>query len=358
MNKLIPAAVAAMSLGAYAAETNETATAELPPVVVEASRIGKTPNEIPAAVQVITRAEIAASGARDVADLLQKKSVSLDFAHLGANNPALTQLVPRGYGENGFGRMLVVVDGERLNSPDMNAPNLAQIGLGAIERIEILQGSQNVLHGDVGSAGMINIITNPNDYETHGAIELHGGSWNTIGASASLRGGVEDWGTQYWVNGGWDHSDGYRHDSGFDAYYAGGGVKQNFDNGSFIRLSAFWSDVDSDLPGYLSRDDWKHHPTHSDGYNDFYRRTTYGLNATAYGVINEDNAVRLTQTFSRRHLQSRGYGYWYTDYDIYSYEFTPEWINTTKLGAFDNELIVGATFRYDRNDAANWGTSS
>ena len=75
-------------------------------------------------------------------------------------------------------------------------------------------------------------------------------------------------------------------------------------------------------------------------------------------MINDDNAVRLTQTFSRRHLKSRGYGYWYTDYDIYSYEFTPEWINTTKLGAFDNELIVGATFRYDRNDAANWGTSS
>ena len=46
----------------------------------------------------------------------------------------------------------------------MNAPNLAQIGLGAIERIEILQGSQNVLHGDVGSAGMINIVTDPNDY--------------------------------------------------------------------------------------------------------------------------------------------------------------------------------------------------
>ena len=186
MNKLIPAAFAAMSLGAYAAETNETETAELPPVVVEASRIGKTPNEIPAAVQVITRGEIAASGAKDVADLLQKKSVSLDFAHLGGNNPALTQLAPRGYGENGFGRLLIVVDGERLNSPDMNAPNLAQIGLGAIERIEILQGSQNVLHGDVGSAGMINIITDPNDYETHGHIELHGGSWNTIGGSASL----------------------------------------------------------------------------------------------------------------------------------------------------------------------------
>ena len=93
MNKLIPAAVAAMSLGAYAAATNETATAELPPVVVEASRIGKTPNEIPAAVQVITRGEIAASGARDAVDLLVKKSATLDFAHLGGANPALAPMV-------------------------------------------------------------------------------------------------------------------------------------------------------------------------------------------------------------------------------------------------------------------------
>ena len=346
----------AVILAAAAVATNVTAT--LPPVVVQASRLGKTPGEIPASVQVIGRSEIAASGARDVADLLQKKSVALDFAHLGANNPALTQIAPRGYGENGFGRLLVVVDGERLNSPDMNAPNLSQVSLGSIECIEILQGSQNVLHGDVGSAGMINIVTDPNDWDTHGHAEVHGGSWNTIGASASVRGGSEESGTRWWANGGWDHSDGYRHDSGFDIYSAGGGIRQQFDNGSYVRLSAFYSDADSELPGYLTKAQWRRDAKASDGYGDFYRRTTYGLNATAYGVINDDNAVRLVQTLSRRHLQSRGYGYWYTDYDIYSYEFTPEWINTTKLGAFDNELVAGATFRYDRNDAANWGRSS
>ena len=353
MKKLIPAAVAAAAALAAHAETNETesAAAELPRVVVEASRTGKTPAEIPAAVQVVSRAEIAASGARDLADLLQKKSATLDFAHLGANNPALTQLAPRGYGENGFGRLLVMVDGERLNSPDMNAPNLSQISLGSIERIEILQGSQNVLHGDVGSAGMVNIITSAEDYDTHGHVEVHGGSWNTFGASASLRGGVKDWGTQYWANGGWDHSDGYRHNSGFDIYSAAGGVKQNFDNGSYIRLSAFWSDADYELPGSLTKAQWRHAPKSTNSPGDFYRRTTYGLNATAYGVINDDNAVRLTQTVSRRHAQ----GLWGSrfDYDVYSYEFTPEWINTSRIGSFDNDLIAGATFRYDRNDAFN-----
>ena len=360
MKKLIPAAVAAAAALAAHAETNETesAAAELPRVVVEASRIGKTPAEMPSAVQVVTRGEIAASGARDLADLLQKKSATLDFAHLGANNPALTQLAPRGYGENGFGRLLVMVDGERLNSPDMNAPNLSQVSLGSIERVEILQGSQNVLHGDVGSAGLINIVTATEDYDTHGHVEIHGGSWNTIGASASYRGGSEESGTRWWANGGWDHSDGYRHDSGFDIYSAGGGVRQDFEGGSYVRLSAFWSDADSELPGYLSKEQWRHNDKASDGYGDFYRRTTYGVNATAFGVINDENSIRLTQTLSRRHLKSRGYGYWYTDFDIYSYAITPEWINTTQIAGFDNELIVGATFRYDRNDAETWGTSS
>ena len=359
MKRLVIAAMAAGTGCALSAQqqagTNEVS--ELPPVTIEASRLDRTTAEIPGSVQTISRAEIALSGARDLPDLLQRKAPSLDFAHLGGHNPALAQIAPRGYGENGFGRLLVMVDGERLNNPDMNAPNLAQVPLGSIKRVEILHGSQNVLHGDVGSAGVVNIITDSEDFDTHGHVELHGGSWNSIGGSASVRGGSEATGTRWWANGGWDHSDGYRDDSGFDIYSAGGGIRQDFDNGSYIRLSAFWSDADSEMPGFLTRDQWHHHPTMSDGYGDSFRRTTYGLNATAYGVLNEDNFLRLTQTVSRRHLQSRGYGYWYTDYDIYSYAITPEWINTTKLGSFDNELIAGATFRYDRNDAANWGTS-
>ena len=358
---IMAVAATAAAVSAHAAEpkgTNAAEVAELPAVVVEASRTGRTASEMPSAVQVITADEIAASGAKDIPDLLEKKATSLDFAHLGAANPALTQVAPRGWGENGFGRLLVMVDGERLNSPDMTSPNFAQVDLGSVRRIEILRGSQNVLHGDVGSAGMINIVTDSADYGNHGRVELHGGSWGTIGGGASLRGGFEDSLTQYWMNGGWEHSDGYRHNSGYDIYSAGGGVRQNFDNGSYIRVSAFYNDSDSKMPGYLTRAQWKANPRKSDGYDDSYRRTTYGLNATAYGVVNEENAVKLTQTVSRRHLQSRGYGYWYTDYDIYSYQFTPEWINTATIGGFDNELIVGATYRYDRNDAANWGRSA
>ena len=64
MKRLIPAAAAAAAALVALAETNETESAatELPRVIVEASRTGKTPAEIPAAVQVVSRGEVAASG--------------------------------------------------------------------------------------------------------------------------------------------------------------------------------------------------------------------------------------------------------------------------------------------------------
>lgn len=332
--------------------TNATVT--LPSVIVEASRLDRTASEIPGAVQTITRREIVRSGARSAAELLARSASSVELVSPGGSNPALAQLLPRGYGENGFGRLLVVVDGERLNNPDLTAPDLSRLDLGSVERIEILQGSQNVLHGDAASAGVINVVTDPGDYDPHGRVELHGGSWDSFGAHASFRGGNAAEDVRYWAHGGWERSDGYRDDSDWSVYDAGGGFRRGFDGGSFLRMSAFFTDSDSGMPGFLTKEGWRRHPEDSDGYADRSRRTTEGVNATAYGVIDDDNAVRLTQTLSHRRLQSRGYGMWYTDYDIWSYAFTPEWINTSQVRGLDHELLAGSTFRYDRNLAANW----
>ena len=109
---LAVAIAAAGSFGAFAETTNETASAELPRIVVEASRADRTALEIPAPVRVITREEIAQSGAKD---LLERKTSSLNIIRTGAGNPALAQVSMAGWGENGFGRVLVMVDGQRLN---------------------------------------------------------------------------------------------------------------------------------------------------------------------------------------------------------------------------------------------------
>lgn len=364
---------------ATAVATNLTSST-LPTVVVEASRLDRTTMDLPQAVQTLTAEQIARSGAQDFTDLLRKAAPQVHVTGMGGANPATQQIAMGGYGENGFGRTLITVDGERLNNPDLSLPNLSQVDLSSVKRIEILSGPQTVLHGDAASAGLINVITDPEDYESHGHAEIHGGSWNTFGASLGYSGGLEETGTQYWANGGWETSDGYRSNSGYSIWNANAGVKQNFENGSYLRFSSFYNYADYDLPRALSRDAWKRHPRHSvqkdakypTEKTDFFKRETFGFNATAFGVVNEENSVRLTATFSRRHSKSGTFGngsyedYDYTtwaylgimdyvwtsrmDYDMYSYGIKPEWINTTDVGGFLNELIVGAETTYDRLD--------
>lgn len=365
------AAFAATGVFGVCAETNVNAVsvAELPPVTIEASRLGKTAQEIPAPVQVITRTEIAQSGAKDVVDLLAKKTSSLNLIRTGAGNPALAQVAARGWGENGFGRVLVMVDGQRLNFADMSAPLLSQVDLGSISRVEILQGPQTVLQGDAASAGVINIVTDPADYETHGRIETYGGSWETFGARAAIRGGDAEAGVKYWANGAWEHSEGYRGNNGWQTWNLGGGLRKDWENGSYLRVSTSYNDSDYGLPGYLGAAEWKRHRTRTDSPCDQYRRTAYGLNATFEAVVSEDNRLRLNTAVSRSKMHSRSYftgvyedynpATWspqyvsYSDdyrmnYDLYSYELTPQVINTTPLFGLENELIAGAMFRYDR----------
>ena len=80
---LAAAIAAAGAFVSHGGMTNETVVAELPHIIVEASRTGRTPDEIPALVGVIGRAEIAASGARDFAELVERKASSLNVIKRG-----------------------------------------------------------------------------------------------------------------------------------------------------------------------------------------------------------------------------------------------------------------------------------
>ncbi|MDN3684138.1 TonB-dependent receptor plug domain-containing protein [Vibrio sinaloensis] len=52
-----------------------------------------------------------------------------------------------------------MLDGRRLNSQDLVAPNLSFVQLDDVESIEILSGSAGVLYGDQAVGGVINIVT-------------------------------------------------------------------------------------------------------------------------------------------------------------------------------------------------------
>ena len=325
----------------------------LPTVVVEASRLGKEPMTMAQHVEIIDERAITSSDAKNLPDLVSRVP-GLNIYHLGAGNPALAQIQMRGYGENGFGRVLVSVDGEHLNNFDMYWPNTARIPLGGVRRIEILHGPQTVLHGDAASAGMINVVTDPGDYTQKTYGEVHGGSWGTVGAAAGTRGGLEEDGIGYYADMGYDRSDGYRDNSGYDIWNAQGGLRKNFANGSFLRVSSFFNDSSYDLPGPLSRDDFRNDPTKS-VYHDTAHLTSYGLNLSGRGVLNDENELDFIFTFSQRHAHytndDNADGYAYTrDYEsnLWSFRLAPQYTCTANLLDFRNEFLLGGELKYNR----------
>ncbi len=314
--------------------------AEAPRIVVTASRLDQPLDEMPSYVEVLSREDIVDSGATNLAELLRTKTTSLNLISPISGNPAFATVAPAGYGENGWGRILLMVDGQRLNNPDMAAPLLSQVDLGSVNRIEILHGSQAVLHGDGASAGALNIVTEPDDYEPHRKIEAHAGSWGSYGTQVSYRDGDEEEGTKWWANGGWQRSRGHRENDSWQIWNLSGGIKKEWAKGSYLRLSMFHNDSTYDLPGSAEN------PTP----RDWARRTTTGLNTTLNGVINDEHRIKVDFLTS----MSRNRSVWASSnarlvQDIYAYELTPQWITTTPLGRFENEFILGTTYRLEQS---------
>lgn len=153
-------------------------------IVITASRFLAADRTVAAHVATITRAEIAATPAASLPDLLATRA-GIDVRSLYGNQAADASVALRGFGENASLRTLILVDGRRLDQLEFTAPNWASIPLDSIEKIEIVRGSGSVLYGDQAVAGVINIVTR-RGRENSADIALTLGSFDTKALAASL----------------------------------------------------------------------------------------------------------------------------------------------------------------------------
>jgi iron complex outermembrane receptor protein len=125
--------------------------------VITAGRTPEAANKVSGQVTVITADDIAESGATTVVDVLQ----TVPGIRFSTDQTGTGAISMRGIsGNTGRGKVLVIVDGMRLNPIDTNGRvNWDMINLSEIERIEILDGGASVQYGDNAQAGVINIIT-------------------------------------------------------------------------------------------------------------------------------------------------------------------------------------------------------
>jgi iron complex outermembrane receptor protein len=127
-------------------------------VIISATRFPEDARRLPASVTVLDAADIEASAARTLPELLAEQA-GLTMKDFYGNNAAATSIDLRGFGITGTQNTLILVDGRRVTDIDLSGVQWAAIPVSAIERIEILRGTGAVLYGDGATTGVVNIIT-------------------------------------------------------------------------------------------------------------------------------------------------------------------------------------------------------
>jgi vitamin B12 transporter len=166
-----------MSL-ALAAGAALGAATPMEPVTVSASRRPQTLDQTLASVTVIERAEIEASAAPDLFDLLAREA-GIALARTGGSGQQ-TSLFLRG---GNFNHVLILVDGVRMASTNTGAYAFEHLALEQIERIEIVRGPRAAFYGSDAIGGVIAITTRQRE---QAGLAVRAGSNGRVGLGAGF----------------------------------------------------------------------------------------------------------------------------------------------------------------------------
>ncbi|MFM4717544.1 TonB-dependent receptor domain-containing protein [Aeromonas veronii] len=152
-----------------------------PTLVITANRVEQPVSSVLAPVVVIDRAEIESRQVQSLPDLL-KTLPGVQMATLGGRGH-ISSLFVRGTNSN---HSLVLMNGRPIAAMVAGTPDLSQIPLGNIERIEYIRGPRAAVYGSDAIGGVINLITKTsakNGSETH----LKGGAGSNGYGQGELR---------------------------------------------------------------------------------------------------------------------------------------------------------------------------
>ena len=218
-------------------------------LVITAGRALEYAASVPAQITVITAEEIAESGAASVVDAL----AAVPGARFsgGMAGPGSEAVSMRGFGENAFGRVLVLVDGRKVNNPDMSVSNWNAIPLANIERIEVLDGSASVQYGNNAAGGVINIITKKSGGRLT-TLEIAGGSF-VFNKFSAAHFEPARWGN-FSLSAEHTGTTGYRERQGAQTTNLTAGAGVFLSDALRLDISASFADLYYQLPGGLTRD--------------------------------------------------------------------------------------------------------
>jgi len=321
-------------------------------VVVTATRDTEEVRNIPANVSVITAKDIEKSGATNVVEVLDKLE-SIQFRNYSGNaSQSLIDL--RGFGgDNPFGKTLIMLDGRRLNRPDMSSINWLQIPLNNIERIEVVRGASSVLYGDAAVGGVINIITKKGEGKPKFDASVIAGSYGLHNERAGVTGAVDKW--TYALNGENNFAFGYRERSKLSSQ--GGGLNVGYDASELfnISLGLSFNKTDYQMPGYLTKvqmeqDRRQYQPatpalfnvaaTNDEG-SDKYANVNLGIKY----ILGSMGEIDINFLYGNKDIQTDMTSWsQFSNTKMDTYGITPKYILANDIFGFKNKLVLGLDY--------------
>jgi len=332
-------------------EASKTPLVTLEEVVVTATRDTREIRKIPANITVITSEDIEKSGATSIVDVLENVA-GIHFTTF-SGNPSQAEIDMRGFGQNSHGRVLTLLDGRKLNRPDMASINWLQIPVNNVEKIEVVSGANSVLYGDHAVAGVVNIITKRGEGEpevsTSGIIgedALHDVRVGLSGSRDSL---------SYAFSGEIQETNGWRERTGFSS--KGAGFNIGYDLSDFLNISFGGSlnEVDYEMPGNLTKSEMQvnrkqFQPARPARFtqahdNDDAVDNYYNLNVGLEMISFDHGNFDVNFLYGLKNLVSNMDSFpSYRDTEIKTFGITPRYILNNTIGGHKNKLIVGLDY--------------
>lgn len=336
----VVAVLAAASLAALSAQPADVE------VVVTASRIEEPAGQAAASVTVITAEDLAASGEVTLVEALERVA-GVSFRST-TGSPSNAEVAMRGFGENSHGRVLVLVDGRRVNRPDMAGPNWLQVPVENVERVEVLRGPASVLYGDHAVGGVINIITKKGTDKLSVTASAMGGSsllnQERLGVSGTA-GPV-----RFVLSGERTASDGYRDRSAWNSVGAGAGFDADIRDRVGVSLRLGYNQTDYQLPGALTRAQWKDDPTQAANPDDGAADRTFDVDLGFESLLGEALEARLNAFYAWKSVANDFPSYFtptFTDVAIHTVGATPRARLSTDLPFAALDLTGGIDLLLD-----------
>ncbi len=313
-------------------------------IVVTASRVEEETEKVPAMVSVITAEDLAASGRTTLVEALDGLA-GIHFRS-SSGNAAQAEVAMRGFGENSFGRVLVLVDGRKLNRPDMAGINWLQIPLENVERVEVVRGGNSVLYGDHAVAGVINVITKKGGKKLSVDASVIGGSFGLNQERLGIRGPAGP--VEFSLNGEHTSEQGYRDRSAYRSI--GGSARLGAELGALGQgsLALSYNRLTFQLPGYLTSAEVAVDPTLAGDPSNESAEQHLGADLGLSTDWTDRLQSQVNLTYGLKVIQSDIVSWsYYTDQTIHTFGATPRFSIDLLTGAMPDRLIVGADGYYD-----------